>query len=131
MELRTGGVAYEDVMIIPYQVSVHKGSVGLEHDKGGWLVVPYLLREGDLEPVNYWLSINLGSGIDNGALQATPCHGRHEFALQEDPHIGGRKVYGFFYVYGVHVRIFHREHPQYVHLGDDVQGGVYHLLHWV
>ena len=78
MELRTGGVAYEDVMIIPYQVSVHKGSVGLEHDKGGWLVVPYLLREGDLEPVDYLLSINLGSGINNGSSQAASQLGRHE-----------------------------------------------------
>ena len=62
----------------------------------GWSSPLFLVMSGNLDPVNYWSEINLGSGIDNGALQATPCLGRHEFALHEDPHIGGRKVYVFF-----------------------------------
>ena len=69
------------MMMMPYKVSVHKGSVGLEHDKGGWLVVSYLLREGDLDPIDYWLEINLRSGVNNGFLQTATQLGRHEVAF--------------------------------------------------
>ena len=60
-------MAYQDVMLKTYNVAVHKGGSGLGHGKIKFMVVPTLLHEGDLDPVDYWSAINLGSRVNYSA----------------------------------------------------------------
>ena len=55
-------------------------AVGWGMAKGGWLVVPDLPCEVDLEPVYDWLTINFVSGVNNGPSDTAPRLGMCEVA---------------------------------------------------
>ena len=77
---------------MPQKFTVHGQSGGLGHGKGGRLVVPTLLREGNLDPVDDGLTINLCSRVNNGPSESSPQSGGHEVVLKENSHIEGQEV---------------------------------------
>ena len=80
-------------MTVLKEVTVHEWSGGLGHGEGGHLVISTLLREGNLEPVGDWSTINFGSDVYNGPLETSPHLDRSEVPLNENSHVRVQEVF--------------------------------------
>ena len=87
-----GDVTNKDFVTVPQKVTTHEKISGLGHGEGIRTLVPALMCEDRLEPVNDWLAINFGFGIDYGLSETAPRLGRCEFALKEHAQVGGQEL---------------------------------------
>ena len=110
-----------------YKVAVHEERGGPGNGEGGWMVVPNIPCEGEPEPVNDWLEINLGSGVNDGSSQAAPRLERHDIEIEKDLHIGDGEVNNLSESNRFDVSVVSGERPQQVQLRVGGQCGVYCL----
>ena len=66
-------VTDKEIIPMPQEIPIHKWCGGSSNGKRVRMVVPTHSCEGYPELVNYWLTINLGSGIDYGPSESSPC----------------------------------------------------------
>ena len=127
---RAREVAYEDAMAIPYEPAIHKGISVLGHGQGIWIVVFALPHEGETEPVNDWLEINLSSRVNDGSSQSTPHISRHKVSVLRDIHVELIKFNCISYFHRVKASVFSGESPQQVQIGVGGQCGIYCFCCW-
>ena len=77
-------------MTVTQKVTIHERSGGLRYE--WWMVVHALPREGNPDPVDDWLTINSGYGVNYAPLDMDPHLDSREVALKEHDHVRIREV---------------------------------------